>query len=138
MYSIGITTWQKSQDIVYHERLYLVHTICVLLAYFANATNFFMYCASGPQFRKAIKEILLCSVAKKSRSSQNSVPPTAGANITNTIGNDAASVAKKSVAKSTFSENIMDEKQKNNISNQCTGNKMNNNQENDLSHESKR
>ena len=72
VYSIGITKWQKSRDLRYHEKLYLVHTVSVLLAYLAHATNFFLYCASGPQFRKAAKEMFCPTVSRNYSSACNS------------------------------------------------------------------
>ncbi len=65
VYSIGIPEWQKTNDMSFHEKLYLTHTICILLCYTSNATNLFLYCASGPQFRLALKEALTCKSLSK-------------------------------------------------------------------------
>ena len=82
VFSIGITKWQESRDVLYHEKLFLVHSVSVLLAYLAHATNFYTYCASGPQFRKALLAMCLCSKKSKSpggfetRKSSNSTDTT--------------------------------------------------------------
>ncbi len=71
VYSIGIPEWQKTHDMTFHEKLYLTHTVCILLSYTTNATNLFLYCASGPQFRLALKEALTCKGLIKFASSNS-------------------------------------------------------------------
>ena len=135
IYSIGLPTWQKSQDFEYHERLYLVHAVTILLAYLAHATNFFLYCASGPQFSKAAKE-MLCFGRKTNHSSARYAASRSNSGNVNWKEKNIQTPTNKSIAmKESTSNETLTENQKHNITIEtslCIETEISDNKKNDL------
>ena len=61
VYLIGQNFWNNNnRELVFYAQMDLYFAVAVIMSYFNNSMNFFLYCISGPKFRLELVKMFHC------------------------------------------------------------------------------